>query len=258
VGVARCAHSLISVGRNEVSVGRVIGAAMRSYMHPAHKVLIAVSVFLVFTGCGRKSNRAVEQPIPMEASSQVRTTPASSTPAPAPTPAEVREAVARVLGTDVVPIGGDTPVAVMGDFNGDTYADLVVAVKPVLSRLGDINADLANWLIQNPRHSYVPPSNKTVVALPPAPGPEKVTVGETLLVVIHGQGPQGWRDPLARQTYLLREAAGRMLRVAKPTEALARDFGAFPSARDVIAETLSGSPGVIYWTGAAYAWHAER
>jgi hypothetical protein len=49
-----------------------------------------------------------------------------------------------------------------------------------------------------------------------------------------------------------------MLQVVKPSSELAKDFGEFPSERDVIAENLSGKYGVIYWTGAAYAWHVER
>ena len=178
--------------------------------------------------------------------------------APPPTPGEVQATVARVLGSDVFVIGGDKPVALMGDFNGDTYPDLAVAVKPASDKLDDINAELANWLVENPRHSYVAPRNKSTVTLPPSPKPEKVRAGETLLVVVHGYGPKGWRDPLAGQTYVLRQAAGKMLQVAKPSSELAKDFGEFPSARDVIAENLSGKHGVIYWTGAAYAWHVER
>jgi len=96
------------------------------------------------------------------------------------------------------------------------------------------------------------------VTLPPSPKPEKVRAGETLLVVVHGYGPKGWRDPLAGQTYVLMQAAGKMLQVVKPSSELAKDFGEFPSERDVIAENLSGKYGVIYWTGAAYAWHVER
>jgi hypothetical protein len=150
--------------------------------------------------------------------------------------------------------GGDVQVErrpsthfVAGDFNGDDSQDLLVAVKPVKERLSDINSNVANWIIQDPRH-HVPPKNKRVVVPPPAAKPEKVRPGETLLAVIHGYGPTGWRDPMALQAYLLRGAAGTSLQVSQPSKKLIHDFGAFPSARDVVSEKLRGSTGVLYWT----------
>jgi hypothetical protein len=226
--------------------------------HSECKALIGISALLVLAGCARNAQRVSEQPIAVQVASAPNSGEATMSPAPPPTPAEVQATVARVLGSDVFVIGGDKPIALMGDFNGDTYPDLAVAVKPASDKLDDINAELPNWLVQNPRHSYVAPRNKSTVTLPPSPKPEKVRRGETLLVVFHGYGPKGWRDPLASQTYLLSQAAGKMLQVSKPSSELAKDFGEFPSARDVIAENLSGKHGVIYWTGAAYAWHVER
>jgi hypothetical protein len=226
--------------------------------HSKCKALIGILGLLPLAGCARNAQRVSEQPIAVQVASAPNSGEATMSLAPPPTPGEVQATVARVLGSDVFVIGGDKPVALMGDFNGDTYPDLAVAVKPASDKLDDINAELANWLVENPRHSYVAPRNKSTVTLPPSPKPEKVRAGETLLIVVHGYGPKGWRDPLAGQTYVLTQAAGKMLQVAKPSSELAKDFGEFPSERDVIAENLSGKRGVIYWTGAAYAWHVER
>jgi hypothetical protein len=214
---------------------------------------VLLSAFLLGTGCARNSQPANERPIAIQTSlQQAEAKPSRAAP---PTHEEAQAAVARVLGSDVVPVTGGNSVMLAGDFNGDASADLVLAVKPVPDRLSEINAALANWIIQNPRHSFVPPRDKEVVRLPPGPKAERVKAGETLLVIIHGNGPEGWRDPLAGQTYLLRQATGRGPRVTRAPDTLVRDFGPFPSPRDVIAENLSGGPGVIYWTGAAYAWH---
>ena len=230
---------------------------MRVFAFSRTNIWIVGSLLLLLTGCGRQSTRVAEKPIDDHVSASKTAPLTSSVPSAPPTPLEVQHAVARVLGTNVVMLEGK-PVTLTGDFNGDTYSDLVIAVKPVPKKLNEINAELANWQIQDPRHTYVPPKNATTGALPKVPKAEKVKSGEALLVVIHGDGALGWRDPLAIQTYLLREMMGESFEVTKPSKALIRDFGQFPSVRDVISENLQGKRGVIYWTGAAYAWHAEE
>ena len=172
-------------------------------------------------------------------------------------PEDVQRAVAPGFG-DAVAVDGKVPIFVTGDSNGDRSQDLMVVVRPVGTRLPDINDELANWIIQNPRLAYVPPRSKSVIIFPPTPKPQKVQAGEPLLAVIHGFGAAGWRNPIARQAYLLRQAAGRSHQVAEPSEKLRQDFGRFPSPRQVIAENLGGTRGVLYWTGAAYAWHVAQ
>jgi hypothetical protein len=220
-------------------------------------VAIAALLLLISTACNRSTHRPSEQPIDSQILNTNTTPRAPVTIAP-PTPAEIQELIARVLGGNVTLAQGRHSSVLSGDFNGDYYPDLMVAVKPLPNKLEEINSQVANWSVQNPRHSYIPPKNKEVVVLPPIQKPERVRAGETLLLVVHGYGPAGWRDPLATQTYLLRQAAGRSLQIAKPSSALTKDFGEFPSVRDVIAENLNGTRGVLYWTGAAYAWHVER
>jgi len=223
----------------------------------AHVKLWLIGSVLLLMACDARPNRLAEKPIESQVWAAKTAVVAPAVPSPPPTPAEIYDTVTRVLGTNVV-VEGKKPVALTGDFNGDSFSDLVVVVTPESNKLADINGELANWQIQAPRRAYVPPRSAEVAVLPNIPRPERVKKGEPLLLVIHGDGPSGWRDPLARQTYLLREVAGDSLEVGKPSAALIRDFGQFPSARDVICETLGGIPGVIYWTGASYAWHAEE
>lgn len=227
------------------------------------RALIPLGLTLLFTsaGCGPSAGSARERPIAVGDVTSAADVPSHSLGAPPsapPTDQEVRDAVQRVFAGYVLVDRHSGVHFVAGDFNGDDSQDLLVMVTPVKEKLSDINSEVANWIIQDPQHIYVPPKNKRVVVPPPPPKPERVRSGETLLAVIHGYGPAGWRDPMARQAYLLRGAAGTSFRVSQPSQKLIRDFGVFPSSRDVLAENLRGSAGVLYWTGAAYAWHPEK
>ena len=221
-------------------------------------VSVATVVSLLLDGCSSGASRSIEQPITVQASTARPSEVPIVSPIAPQTVKETQDTVARLFQGDVTLVAGQNPIVLIGDFNGDSSPDLAVAVKPTPARLSEVNAALANWTVQNPHHSYVAPRDKSVVVLPPAPKPEAVKAGEVLLLVIHGYGAAGWRDPLATQTYLLKEAIGSRAEVAKPSQALAKDFGPFPSPRDVISETFAGKRGVIYWTGAAYAWHEEK
>jgi hypothetical protein len=220
-------------------------------------VLVATVVSLLLDGCSSGASRAIERPITIQASTARPSEAPIVTPIAPPNVKETQDTVARLLQGDVTLVAGQNPMVLVGDFNGDSSPDLAVAVKSVSAKLSEVNAALANWTVQDPHHSYVAPKDKSVVVVPPAPKPETVKTGEVLLLVIHGYGPAGWRDPLATQTYLLREAIGTGVEVAKPSQVLAKHFGPFPTPRDVISEMYAGKHGVIYWTGAAYAWHAE-
>ena len=211
------------------------------------------------TACGPGSNRVIEKPIsaevlPAMAASLPKSSMVSLAP---PTAKDVQDAVHRIFRDDVLVQYGDHPQFVTGDFNGDNSQDLIVEVKASPAKLAEINCEFANWTIQNPRTAYVPPRNQKVVTMPPAPKPEQARAGETLLAVLHGYGSAGWRDGMARQAYLLREAAGSSPKVEQPSARLLHDFGMFPSPQQVVAENLGGKHGVLYWTGATYAWHVE-
>jgi hypothetical protein len=148
-----------------------------------------------------------------------------------------------------------------GDFNGDGSQDIAVVVKPAEGSITEINSDLANWTLGDPTIPSQLDPNKPVQPLPPKPEPVRCEQSDLLIAVIHGYGPEGWRNSEARQTYLLRNATGSHLKMQSPKSALAtfKDRKALPRLRgDVIAQTVKGESGFLYWNGANYIWHVEH
>jgi hypothetical protein len=229
------------------------------FLVPPRLACLVAAALILFTACGRNASAVREQPIPVSSfSSDELNWPAKLEGAQPlqPGEVEVRKAVERVFGSDVEVENHAAFLA--GDFNGDDSEDLVVAVRPIKEKLSQLNDQLANWTIQDPRHTYIRAVEKSVDRPPAAPVRQVIRPGERLLAVLHGYSAAGWRNPMARQAYLLRGACGQALRLQQPSPALLRDFGSFPSRRDVIEEQLGEVKGVLYWTGAAYAWHAEK
>jgi len=138
---------------------------------------------------------------------------------------------------------------VAGDFNGDGSEDLAVVARSRAGKLTRINHELANWTLQD---SLAPP--------PDASGapPPRVTVRQkdVLLAVIHGHGATGWRNPEARQSYLVRNSPARP-RVIQDVRGLAQ--AGSPRLRgDVIVDAMPGRPGFLYWSGSRYVWAPLR
>jgi hypothetical protein len=161
---------------------------------------------------------------------------------PPPTRAEAAEALHRVFRGAVGPEAGEAPLG--SDFNGDGAEDLVVVVRPATGRLAEVNEPLANWTIQDALEAQ--PSRTR----PP------VAADERLVAVIHGYGAQGWRNPEARQSYLVRHAAGPPFE-ARPRSALLRNPHRAAAPRvdgDIILTNVGGRRGFVYWTAARYAW----
>jgi hypothetical protein len=158
-------------------------------------------------------------------------------PGPGPTAAEVREALTRNY-EDAAVIDNSRPAPfVVGDFNGDKSEDIAIVVKPGKGKLAKLNSEYANWILEDPRQPIHIRDLKT------RPAPVTVTSKDSLLAVIHGVKSEGWRSSIARQTYLLKNAVGEA-------------FEKQSSRRgDVIREKLDGTDGIIYYTGAKYAWH---
>ena len=166
--------------------------------------------------------------------------------AQAPKLLEVQDAVNRVFKDAAVIDTSYNPNFLTGDFNGDAAQDIAVIIKP--AKLDEMNQDLPPWLLREPR-SNKPPTQRL-----------RVEKDDVLLAVIHGYGTNDWRDPQATQTFLLKNVVGSDLHVES-----GKDFAKAHSGRrlprpqgDLIAETLQGTPGYIYYATATYSWYDPK
>ena len=177
----------------------------------------------------------------------------ASKPSAPPNPTEIRDTVARVFEKAASPDTSREPNFAVGDFNGDGSEDLAVAIKANEGSLGDINNELANWSLEDPRNIPVPSLSNRV----PPTKRAHVEKGDTLLAIIHGIGPEGWRAAEAKQTYVLKNGAGSKL-LAQSSGAKRSASQKLPQLRgDVLNETIGGKSGFVFWTGAKYAWWAS-
>jgi hypothetical protein len=198
---------------------------------------------------------------PTPAAQENATPTPASTPMPPPPPAsEARAAVTRVY-KGAVTADESAGSSIVGDFNGDGSEDLAVRVRAVPGHVDELNNELANWIVSDPRKVRRPDPRKFdphqgVQKLDPLPERPRVAASDSLLVVIHGYKETGWRNPEASQTYLLKDAAGTDLRAQTRAEAKFTTIGQNPPrlVGDVIRQTLHGQQGFLYWNGATYGW----
>ena len=177
---------------------------------------------------------------------------------PPPKPEEIKGAIARIFEkAATADTSGPKQSFLVGDFNGDGSEDLAVVVTPSESGLGDINSEVANWTLEDPANVAFPGATARPAVVGKRVQAEK---GRTLLAIIHGVGQNGWRDANAKQSYLLKNGAGTDL-ILQPVKQLrnARDRRPLPPLQgDAIQETIAGKPGLVFWTGAKYAWYIRQ
>jgi hypothetical protein len=186
---------------------------------------------------------------------------------PPPTADEVRAKVNFIFEGAATLDGSRTPNYFVGDFNGDGSPDLAVIVKPVEAKLLDINSEVANWILGDPTQVLLPDPSKTVQE-PPKLKPVHIERSDSqLLAFIHGHGQNGWRDPLSRQTYLLKNAVGsnpssqsvaELVRAAEGKAKRPAIYANMSKKGNVIMQGLGRSPGFLYYTGSKYAWYAQK
>lgn len=221
-------------------------------MNVRRRVLLLAGLALGSAGLlwlGSRSPRTAGGVAPPMSALEVESTPYP--PLAPPAPGQVHDALQRVFGGAL-----KAEVAVgaffVADFNGDGSEDLAVVARPLPSRLAAVNAPLANWTIQD---TLNPPG------LDGGAKARRPTVkdGDRVLAVIHGSGASGWRDPEARQAYLLRNGAGRRCRRQSPQElrALPPPGTILPRVRgDVLLDLGMESRRFLFWNGGRYVWHS--
>jgi len=191
------------------------------------------------------------------------TEPPEAVKLPPPQAGEIQQKVSIVFGEAAVADRSRSPYFLVGDFNGDASQDLAIVLKPAPGKLDLLNEDFPKWMTREPLSSVLP---KSVVVKNQAPEPNNpasargipVLTGDTLLAVIHGHGPQGWRDPEATQTYLLKNVAGDSMRTQERKEVAGPKGKPMPQIEgDVIDQRLLGQPGFLYYSyaQASYEWY---
>lgn len=230
---------------------------MTSYK-PAVLLAFAIFVFSLLQGCAKKDSSekatGVEKPIPASAVPVAKPQTTETVKAPPATMKDVEEKIHRIFGDNVTIDDAFKPNYIVGDFNGDKVEDLAVVVRAAPGKLSDINNDLANWIIQDADKFFLPGPGSRIVTMPPIENP-KVEEGETLLAVIHGYGPTGWRNPDARQTYLVKHAAANFVGTTRSFREQYIRSMKLVIETDVIEENRNHRRGFIFWTGSNYAWH---
>jgi len=208
------------------------------------KLILFIIVFgLLVSACSKSKAPVVE------------TTPAYQPPPPAPIVqvptvvapklSEVNEAIHRVFKDAAVIESNSKPAFVAGDFNGDAIQDLAVVIKPAPGKLAEMNQEFPPWLLRDPFSAEMPKMRAL-----------GVDENEVLLAIIHGYGPNDWRDPQATQTFLLKNAVGPTMDVHGGKEFVKANSGKkLPVIHgDVIEENLRGSKGYLYSSIATYRW----
>lgn len=212
--------------------------------------LLLASILLMSNCSTPEQERAKQKEAPPNPDALVLQTQPSPTPAPQsslspPTLPEVQEAVKRIFKESVAIDSEHRSKFTVGDFNGDFSQDLAVVIKPVPDKLPELNEEAPPWILRDP-----------FVVRRPGMLPLRVTGDESLLAVIHGYGAEGWRDPQATQTFLLKNAVGPGVESYSKTAVVNQNRGRkMPQLRgDLIAEVLKGTAGYLYYDDAGYSW----
>jgi hypothetical protein len=248
--------------RKEVSKRPTLSCRSTTSLNLCLLLLAASAVFTACTERAQPPSAADGSPTPTPQQPQTAAAPPAqvrpdATPGAAPPLADVQGALTRVYHDAVILQASRGTPFVVGDFNGDDSQDIAVVVTPAKGGLPKLNSEFASWLVGDPQKVVLPEVHGDVKVFPKKSEPVVVRQDDLLLAVIHGYQKEGWRNSLAAQTFLLRNAVGDEMRPRSAASALAAtaDTGRLPQLRgDVIWETLAGAPGFIYWTGAKYAW----
>jgi hypothetical protein len=224
------------------------------------RIALVAVFFAALPGCNSsKKELAVEKPIAVSKPSPTAAAAATPIPKlPPPTKAEVEAAFHRVFGDNLVANIADSQFFIVGDFNGDESEDIAIIARPARGKLDDINSEFANWIIQDADKAFIPPPSAKKVTLPPIQERPQIQTDEEVLAIIHGYGPQGWRNPEARQAYLIKHAAATFAGTAPSISQKAIRAMHLPVQTEIIQEVRNNKKGFLFWTGGLYAWHPSE
>jgi hypothetical protein len=227
-------------------------------MSSERRAILFLVLLLAALGCNQKnSNVRVEKPIPAAAPVTVSQPVAMPAKLPPPTSADAEAALQRVFGDTLVMDHKAAQPFIVGDFNGDDSEDLAVIARPAPGKLNEVNAELADWIVQDADRFYIAPNGKSKVVVPEMEKP-KIVAGEPVLAIIHGYGPEGWRNAAARQAYIVKHAAATFVGTAPSISRKSIRLMRLPVRTEIIEQVRDKQRGFLFWTGAEYAWHPEK
>ena len=210
-------------------------------------LVLLMSALSFLSGCSNAEKPKAEAPPPSllaQADQQQQ-----MSQLPPPELSSVQEAVKRVFKDSALIDTSRKPTFIAGDFNGDLSQDIAIVLKPSSGKLSEMNEEFPNWMLRDP---FAPGEPRTSQL--------RVAENEVLLAVIHGYGPNGWRDPQATQTYLLKNAVGSGMEARQAEDvAVANQGKKLPRLHgDVIGAVLKATPGYLYYAGATYSWYDPK
>ena len=227
---------------------------MRSRKHGANvshgsrlSFAFLVSAF-VLSGCSTTDKPRVEA-APTLASTPGNQPAVSVANLPPPELNTVQQAVKRVFKDSAVVETNRDRSFVAGDFNGDLSQDIAVVIKPIAEKIADMNEEYPAWILRDPFGSLEARSPRL-----------RIAADDILLAIIHGYGAEGWRDPQATQTFLLKNVAGSALATHPLKDFVSANQGKkLPQLRgDVLGESVGDKSGYLYFAEATYAWYDPK
>ena len=193
--------------------------------------------------------KVAEAPPPLPVAQAETTQPQPAQTLAPPDLNQAQEVVRRVFGDKALIDTTRQPSFIAGDFNGDLSPDIAVVVKPAAGKLSEINQEYPSWILKDP-----------FTVDEPATPRARVAEDEILLAVIHGYGANGWSDPQATQTYLLKNAVGSGMQSHPGKAFVAKHHGEkLPRVHgDLIGEVLRGTSGYLYYDSGTYSWYDPK
>jgi hypothetical protein len=212
------------------------------------RIALVLLIATLFFGCS-SAKKPLAEALPSAPATPLDQSKQVANNLPSPDLSAAQEAVKRVFKDAALIDTSHQPIFIAGDFNGDLSQDIAVVVKPEPEKLSEMNEEYPAWILRDPFGATESRSPRL-----------RIAANDVMLAVIHGYGANGWRDPQATQTYLLKNVVGSSMKSHPVKEFAAMNQGKkLPRLRgDVLGETLQGKSGYLYFAGATYSWYDPK